>query len=503
MLKSLQATYRNLLKEVQNTLDSLPPSRGPSPFVNLSRPPSRARSNTNPVAPQGTRAELSLAAQELHNKYRVPWECAELLIEMGGGTPIPSTDPLPSSGTVPSATDHSFLVSPRSRERAITLSGNQSKPPVIASDASSALWRASTGRNDLSQRQLVLLRDMLHQADAENLPIPEGTVANRGWRWGDAMASKATILSEESTKVLPAPKRKSRMGLVSLRDMLKALRQINSSKPAAISGSSSPNSSENGLPRRHSRLVKKKKKFNKGHPAMASTANLEVTAVQVDHMAGHRPSPRRPSLANLFRMGQRKMSVSDVSKQVDEIAIHPPRISQESTEEEDWDHMDSTSDHETGVVPSAEDVPAATATNGRSPYLQARRSQTPSTRHPSASRSSIFGGASSPFNSIARFAATEDAPVGARSSKSFLNGRKRSSMPGVPREVPPPPFKTSTVRSAPPPASETEPTASQIKLAMTPDNIKPLLESACEVQGQLEECVEALRSLIAGPTKPS
>ena len=93
----------------------------------------------------------------LDHKYKISWECAELLIELGGGPPAPVSQP-----------------------------------------------NASTGRNDLSQRQLWHLRDMLNKSDSSptmlaNLQIPEeGTAVNRTWRWGEATSSTITLPSEES-----------------------------------------------------------------------------------------------------------------------------------------------------------------------------------------------------------------------------------------------------------------------------------------------------------------
>jgi serine/arginine repetitive matrix protein 2 len=97
----------------------------------------------------------------------------------------------------------------RSRERAITLAGDEAKPtpstssiPAALSAPSSSMptaasnvnnsWRASTGRHDLSQRQLVLLREMLNDANAMADVTPEDMEAemeelvapnaNKEWR---------------------------------------------------------------------------------------------------------------------------------------------------------------------------------------------------------------------------------------------------------------------------------------------------------------------------------
>ncbi|KAJ7822320.1 hypothetical protein B0H14DRAFT_2252938, partial [Mycena olivaceomarginata] len=50
--------------------------------------------------------------------------------------------------------------------------------------------------------------------------------------------------------------------------------------------------------------------------------------------------------------------------------------------------------------------------------------------------------------------------------------------------------KTGSVRSMPP-------TPPDPKLAMTPENIKPLLENAREVHARLSDCIAEIRSLVA------
>jgi hypothetical protein len=54
--------------------------------------------------------------------------------------------------------------------------------PVAASNTNDS-WRASTGQHDLSQRQLVLLRETPEdmEAEVEELVAPN---VNEEWRWG-------------------------------------------------------------------------------------------------------------------------------------------------------------------------------------------------------------------------------------------------------------------------------------------------------------------------------
>jgi len=65
--------------------------------------------------------------------------------------------------------------------------------PVIASNTNNS-WRASTGRHDLGQQQLVLLRKMLNNANATVGVTPKDMEAeveelvtpnvSKEWRWG-------------------------------------------------------------------------------------------------------------------------------------------------------------------------------------------------------------------------------------------------------------------------------------------------------------------------------
>ena len=145
-----------------------PPTRALSPTLfNIPRLDSRGRSNINSQASTQTENHQGLSSgfNSIHSKYRISWECAELLIELGGG-------PLAPSGTASPPKSGSEVNTPRaSRDRAITL-GDEPRPDLIlpppasstsapstnghaspmASSPNSAR-RASTGRSDLSGRQ--------------------------------------------------------------------------------------------------------------------------------------------------------------------------------------------------------------------------------------------------------------------------------------------------------------------------------------------------------------
>lgn len=529
-LKELQATYYKLVAEVQALLDTLQPARTTSPtFFHLPRAGSRARSNTNPVPPHRFHKQLATALHTIDSKYRISWECAELLIELGGGTPAPapaSPSP-PSSNTSAAGSNPQEILadSRKNRERAITLAGDEQKPSAatfipLTADPPNLAWRASTGRNDLSQRQLIILREMLNNPDG-TLQIPEDAVVNRAWHWGDAMSSTITLPSEESPSAQlssPAKKRRSnKMGMSGLREMLKALKKTHTDHPPPLPTSSASASTESSIDGQHYyhhpqlQTPRRRPKTSTGPESIKSTRNQHQDLTSPYNVSSlmHRSSPRRPSLASIFRIGQKsKTSVVGPDSSLDSITqaqTASGSSNRNSTMEEDWDRMDSASDleHAAKALSLADSSATVRCKKGSSPYLQQQRSGTDTSEvvH-AASRSSILSTDDrSPIQRTrsTRLSNVEENVDDYRGSKSIKNGKKRASLP-----VPSPStlrsrkgLKTDSVRSAPPQGGN-EPlrSISDFKLAMTPENIKPLLENAREVHARLNECLAELRALL-------
>lgn len=260
----------------------------------------------------------------INYKYKVSWECAELLIELGSGTGVGDGDgggvisappTATTSVSAPAIQQHlagaggegTTIFNLKGRERAITLSGDSTTPPLSPTQPSSAIvstssnsmpggmhsgnsinnggsplaspltsppsmsWRASTGRHDLSQRQLVLLHEMLNNnggagivgasdnegglrpppppphfpisaeedlelrsSTASPYPSPYSQLVNRDWRWGDARNSTITFSEDRDSgfgaeggrrdrKMDKEKKRRSGMG--GIRDMLRSLKK--------------------------------------------------------------------------------------------------------------------------------------------------------------------------------------------------------------------------------------------------------------------------------------
>ena len=388
-LKELQCVYQTLTVEAQAVLLEPPPaSRSTSPtFFPLPRPRSRARSNTTPSPfPETADSRKQFAASFFHldHKYKVSWECAELLIELGGGPPAPPSQP--NSSTSPSAKQFMHpgeSISIRvSRERAITLAGDESAPPLSMSIAGPSTstsppgeWRGSAGRNDLSQRQLWLLRDMLSKSDASpttlaNLQTLEEIPVNRSWLWGEAASSAITLPSEESGRnASPTKKRRySRLGMSGLRDMLRSLTRGHQPppippvpfRPASSASTSASSSYDDQSIHGPSRAAKS----STGPDAIPSvhTSSPFSTAPALTHK-----SPRRPSIASIFRFAQKSKSPPAAeshsrSREHSRAPHVPTRIlhsyssgsdlasrsgtldGDDEEEDGDWDHIDAAED---------------------------------------------------------------------------------------------------------------------------------------------------------------
>lgn len=661
-LKELQQTYNGLVVEIQSIFEShvqrhvretpspLPRTTSPSFFANLStkaRPKTRARSNTNPTpgqisisnspstqdvtTAQLTYKEMASAFYTINSKYRISWECAELLIELGGGTPIASaTSPPPSSASVPlmiqaQAAAFDNVGKKKSRERAVTLAGDHSKPYTTASTSlvgSASLptsppdpnvsspppasppnmsWRASTGRHDLSQRQLILLREMLNNANAtsiadeSHLSIPEESLpslhslhaANKDWRWGDPRNSTITLPSEESgafhhdRQVSAEKKRKGgKLGMAGIRDMLRALKRNRTEGDAGMLASSPPSTAHNGPMTKvlhstaslstessagskshryaHPRLPsnRRRAKVSIGPDTLRASRDVErenaTTSPFVNPSFAPKPSARRPSLASIFRIGNKHrashatpddpiMSVPSSSAVLaDEHRAQSSGTGEDSnsTSEEDWDRMDSASDLD-AVARALSAASDGTATvrggshrqnKGRSPYLQPDSFEPPPSLPlpvPIQSSSGSKSGYSIRPSIIPKRSfnmSSSSLRNGEQSSQGSPHGSNHMpqrtirlsnveehtderTIPADPIVVASPlrpssmrskPNKTGSVRSMPPQfaISGTVSSLQDPKLAMTPENIKPLLENAKEVLSKLNDCITEIRALI-------
>ncbi|KIK93399.1 hypothetical protein PAXRUDRAFT_516961 [Paxillus rubicundulus Ve08.2h10] len=582
-LKELQSTYHHLIAEVHTFLESAPPSRATSPTVlNLVRPRSRLRSHTSPptnpsASSSGSFAEYKHLAASLYaitSRYKISWECAELLIELGGGTHSPVSPPLPSSGpsssvSAPTMSMQADIDRRKSRERAVTLSGEDSKVPPVpvigastgstpAPGPSSASWRASTGRHDLSQRQLVLLRDMLNNGEVppDNAHAPEDStmMVNRNWRWGDAMSSTVTLPSEESgsrgadTGETKKKRRGGRMGMSGLRDMLRMLKRSHSeqsvpppvpslpigpSSTASLSTESSIGSqSQHYYPHPHAQLAagtgaRRGSKTSTGPESVRAAREVVANSPYGGPPLNHKASPRRPSLASIFRLGQKNKgatsSSTGESSQDSRSDVRSASRGSNMSGEEDWDRIDSAIDLDSAA--RALGIEGNTTIKGRkgrlSPFLSEHRTQaqghgprpvTPK-RGPDVAHTIRVEVEASPRSirpmRSTRLSNVEEVEDGERQLRSQLRTKNRVSLPRTSPHRPPSrgqmmnSGKTGSVRSAPPQPLDDGYALPDIKLSMTPDNIKPLLENAREVHSRCNECLRELRTLLDAVPVPA
>lgn len=526
-------------------------------MFSLVRPRSRLRSNTSPPTNPSSGAPRSFSeykhiAATLHAitvKYKISWECAELLIELGGGASSPAAGPS-SSVSAPIVSAQAELDRRKNRERAITLSGEDPKPPAVAlvnsvttsSSTSGPLnpsWRASTGRHDLSQRQLVLLRDMLHSGEPphDDVPSLEENV-NRNWRWGDAMSSTVTLPSEESDsrgadhgESTKKKRRGRRMGLTGLRDMLRMLKWSHSEQvatppvpdlpvgPSTTSLSTESSHYSHHYP--HGQLgvdgAHRILKTSTGPESVRSTMVTPVNSPYSGPPLNHKSSPRRPSLASIFRLGQKNKggassSAGELSQDSRSDVRSASRGSNMTGEEDDWDRIESAIDLDMAARSlGIEGTATIKGRKGRvTPFLSenqghasTHRPVTPRRVQDSTLRLEVEASPRSirPMRST-RLSNVEEVEDGERQVRSDAKAKNRVSLPRTSPHRPPSRGamptgnRTGSVRSAPPQALEDPHTLPEIKLSMTPENIKPLLENAKEVHIRCHECIRELRVLL-------
>jgi len=576
----------------QLQLQHLQAARSVSPTF-FSRPVSRRRSNTNPGPTPQHVAYKQLASEfyTINSKYRITWECAELLIELGGGSSTGASYGPKTSVSAPvvqgGSDANSSLTRRMGRERAITLAGDESKPPsplpgqtgTISSSTPS--WHASS-RQELTQRQMVLLKELLNSAepsfigDGEDrkptLAIPEEypTSVNKDWKWGDPSNSTVTLPPSESCNgpVVSRPpssaagnkkRRASRLGMAGLRDLLRMLKRHHTAHPAhpmpsfgsvqasTSSLTSATNSSSemySGYPPSASDLNHVLEGAGERQPGRrraetsvgpeSSSRDLPSLAVSSSLFDSNplpiRQSRGRPSLAAIFRIpnsfksNNRVPGPSSVVQPDDRgdkkgKGVEPSN----SNSEEDWDRIETPGDLDTVGV-ALGDGSATVRGRGRSPYLQqpppssfgggGRTSPRPRATA-NSSQTSLYE--DSPSSSspnvnmrVARLSnVDEDAPSTTRStsrpppsSSSHSNITPLSPPPRMSSgyfnatKKPSNRHASGSVRSMPPQPNP------ELRLAMAPENIKPLLENAKEVHARLIECIAEIRALLENYKSP-
>ena len=573
------------------------PSRATSP-TNFFTPRRRSRSNATTMPPSAQIRTVTTSMAELQSKFAITWECAELLIELGGGSTVPlkiskvqsksslSSKVFPASSSAPPEMMNS--IGRRGRERAITLGGEEQKPTLPENDQKSNTmpatprdsgdWSGTSDKGDLNSRQLLLLREMLSQPDAEDstqsvlerLQVLDSQV-NRDWTWGGAMGSTITLPPSDgsshnhhvgtSSDRSPTKKRKpGRLGMSAVRDMLRSLkRSVTEANQHQHQQSPHPPSSESSVgltgrptPRRRAKTSIGPQGSELGRESPAPHSRRDPRSPYNTTNSGMHKSPRRPSLASIFRFGHKNKSNVNSGNSTDRSSVrNRPNApssngtgSQATIEDDDWDRMDdSTSDLDfhsplsqrstSGGTDNSSTLRVKRANQGqpevpRYPKLQDNLPPEPFTPRrggppgPETSQSSVWEGTWSRGTKLSNVEeiAEGNTPVKRgpikRPSRVFevspssslrrqlsgtkqsqqqpptrSNGKRLSGVPPVQRGG-----KTGSVRSTPPQWIEQAEGLPDPKLAMTPENIKPLLDSSYEILLRCTECVAEARTLL-------
>ena len=570
------------------------PSRPTSPTTFFT-PRRRSRSNATTMPPSAQIRTITTSMTELQAKFAITWECAELLIELGGGSTAPSRISKVQSKsslapkvfpTSTSAPPEMNSIERRARERAITLGGDEQKPVLPETEPKSNTmpttprhsgdWSNASGKGDLNSRQLLLLREMLHHPDADD--TPQGVLerlrvldsqVNHDWVWGGPMGSTITLPPSDgsvhnhrtatpSDKSPTKKRRASRLGMSAVRDMLRSLkRSVAEAHQNQHQQSLHPPSSESSVgltdrpARRRAKTSTGPQGSDLGRESPAPHSRRDPRSPYNTVNSGVHKSPRRPSLASIFRFAHKGKSKPNSGNSTDHSSVrNRPNApsssgtgSQATMEDEDWDRVDdSTSDldfhspHSTrstsGGTDASSTLRAKRANQGqpeKSPYLTHQENLPPEPSNPrrggppgpDASRSSIWEGTWSRGTKLSNVEeiAEGNTPVkrgpkkqpsrlfGLSPSPSLrrhlsdakqpqkqpvrINGKRLSGVPPVQRGG-----NTGSVRSTPPQWIETAEGLPDPKLALTPENIKPLLDSAREVLLRCTECVAEARTLL-------
>lgn len=571
------------------------PSHPTSP-ANFFTPRRRSRSNATTMPPSAQIRTIATSISELQSRFAITWECAELLIELSGGSTARiskvqsksslSSKVFPTSNSAPPEMMDS--IGRRGRERAITLGGEEQKPALPENQPKSNTmpttprhsgdWSSTSGKNDLNSRQLLLLREMLSHPEAdenpqsvlERLRILDSQV-NRDWSWGGPMGSTITLppsdgsshnhrMATPNDRSSTKKRKPSRLGMNAVRDMLRSLKRSvteasqhqHRQSPHPLSSGSSVGLADRPAPRRRAKTSTGPQGSDLGCNSPAPHNRRDPRSPYNTVNSGVHKSPRRPSLASIFRFGHKSKSGINSGNSTDRSSLrNRPNApssngtgSQATMDDEDWDRVDdSVSDLDFHSPRSQRSVSGGTdnsstlrvkrANQGQleKPQYLAFQDNLPSEpftpRHggppgPEASRSSIWEGTwsrgtklsnveeiaegSTPMKrgptkkptrvfEISRSPSLKrhlsDAEQSQQHPPARMNDKRLSGVPPVQRGG-----MTGSVRSTPPQWSEHTEGLPDPKLAMTPDNIKPLLDSAREVLLGCTECVGEARTLL-------
>ncbi|GJJ16317.1 hypothetical protein Clacol_010614 [Clathrus columnatus] len=559
-LKRLQNTYMKLIEALCVAYDSYPiqhvTSRPPSqmglvrkgltansnastqsiPQIPLQQPTSMLLNS--PTKAQATRSfsrasgDLNRELARLEQDYGLWWECAELLVELGGG----SSSMVAAVSSNPNLTSHSSssalstnttyddppLQMSKRQSRSGTHTPSMSDPGTVfsnltSSDSSRVLLeasppqnhsRSSTGRHDLSARQLRLLRDMLNTPDPSALPdnpaythvsglLPSSSshpyLSADRHAWNGNNPSALTLRSDESSAehigdiiIERTKEKKRRLGII---DFLRAVKKAAIAEGRLAPRSESSLSSHTDADDDHYNRRKSPWHQHDVHHAHE----------QIPHPAPK--SPSRPSLASIFRIGGKdkssKTPKSESFTKTKGQALRTDRkVSAESSGVGDaddeyggcdeWERMSQSEVDLTNIGSGTGTVRGRKSSKKPSEHPYPDYDAVTPKKAPAGSRTSLL----ETTTAMPPFIPTELASKKSKhklrtSSWSQTHLISKSSFNG---KIP----MSGTVRSAPP----ADLNLPDPKLTLSPENIKPLLEYAKEVSTRLNDCIVEVQSLL-------
>jgi len=456
----------------------------------------------------------------------------------------------------------------------------------------SASRASTTGRHDLNPRQLALLKEMLNTQDPSSFPLPQSPpeLSNAADPQYNHSHSKSAITllsieeSGQSRSQSPAPpenadkqdvpikekkpKRLSRKGILSVRDLLLSIKRSRD-KEAAIRQQFKEKGAPSPLPHLHSSsddLVpicgtpqRRRKKMStdpvdnlsprpvpKPDAPNSTRADPEKWGKTKTIASGpHRLSPRRPSLSALFRLGHspranggRNSSKSRSGEHhADDVSASFAAAARDGEDEdgEDWDRMEleELERNIPSVANGYQDDATSRAARSLGPQSGAlgglisggvlkrsKRDSAPPPKHAQTdlSTSSLSVGTASNASKDSTLDANTKSPsnklkrrLSDRKAKSRGSSRPLSplgqavSPHAVNYAQPRAPRSLSRDLSAASASSVNLPQSSQSailqspttqeQLALTPQNLVPLLKYAKEVRTRLKECLNELSGI--------
>jgi hypothetical protein len=446
-------------------------NRAGSPIrYHLPRPPSRSSKKADQV--------VLLNLKQIEDQYSHSWEIAEVLLKLSSNEPQDSGDNSFSSSI------HGV---------AITTSEEASAPdtpctPPSAYDRQSK-WQGSTGRQSMTARELDIIRNILRTPSGGELhDLPEQSNGSLAPQY--PAASTATLPSDgpDEMDIEPPSQPKKRRGsrLRGLKGFFTFGRSEETKRQTSVSPQHPGNSSASGLSDGHvfeaddadsqphflQAQLKEAMDIRRHPNSPYGTTTAPPTEIPTK-------SPRRPSLASIFRIGNKG---NDVPRNAS--ASAKTKSNGALGHDEDWDRMDMTSPSPSKSVLQH----GRRISSDVQPKRHPSQGQLKHKRHISATHSSTRLGSASQLSLSNNNSNTNIKP--SSSTRRPRSATSSAVQTGVSR--------SSSLRAAasPPPSNPMLNVDPDPRLIFSPENIQPLLTHARKVTMELDKCIQDLNALL-------